>query len=136
MSVQSSGRLEAEQRLNGVTREIDGVFLFQFFSGLIVRIGTILILLYLFNICVKEYRRVDRRHSVFIEVASSYLILQKPNIDLALLRDARKSIHVDDGTPKGELSLEDTMYAEKFVSALAKPLQEVSDAIKGVANKT
>ena len=133
-SLVQSGRLDEESKTNGTSREIDGVFLFQFFSNLTVRVGTILIVLYIFNIFVKEFRRIDRRHSQFMEILIA-LLMQKEKIDFASIKEGRASVGILDGSHDGELQVNDTAFGDHFAAAVTKPIQEMAEAIGKLTSK-
>jgi len=127
--LEQSGRLEAEVNIGRNRQSIDGAFLFGFFSNLLVRIGTIMILLYLFSVLVREYRRIDKRHLELQQILLSTK-LQLEGFDIELIKRARSVIKIDDTPNKSDTNETDTLFAEKFSRDIASPLKEVAEAIR------
>lgn len=132
--IEKSGRLEIEAENKKNREPVDGVFLFRFFSNLFVRIGTIVILLYLFSVFVREYRKLDKRHLEFQQILLSFK-LQEEGTNVELVKAARESIKIDDTPVQSETNEGDTQFADSYTDIVTKPVEKMSDITKSATQK-
>ena len=132
--IEESGRLEFEATANSSTQQIDGAFLFAFFSNLFVRVGTILILLFLFSVVVREYRRVDKRHLELQQILLASK-LQTEQFDVEALKQARSILRIDDTPKRTDTNEADTQFSEKFIADVSAPIKELAETVKSLGVK-
>lgn len=116
-------------------RQVDGVYLFDFFSSVLVRFGTIFILLYIFSILIGEYRRLDRRH---MEVKQ--LLLAKRLNDQGITADAilniRKALEIDDTPRTLRTNKSDLIITENFSELTSKTATAIFESAGSALQKS
>lgn len=110
-------------------RQVDGIFLFDFFSSVLVRLGTIFILLYIFSILIGEYRRLDRRH---MEIKQ--LLLAKRLNDQRITSEAisklRKALEIDDTPRILRANKSDLLMSENFSDLTSKTATAILESAR------
>jgi hypothetical protein len=91
------------------------IFLFQYFSSLFVRLGTLGIVLILFGVILRQYRRYEKQ-ILEVRQISLAIRLTKEGYDPQLLTGLRTAMLVDDEAKVGDKNELDTVFSSAYIS--------------------
>lgn len=127
LNLQVSG--ESARTVTNPDGSISSEFLFQFFSNLFVRLGTIAIVVIMFGICFAQFRRLSTRYQEVYQLGL-IVVMTEEGLDIDRAKAARAAFHIADEPSKVEKGSLETVFADQMNDTMSGWFDKFSEVFR------